>query len=523
MIPPDHYSLDAVRKGLVSMICGRIVSAALTFLTLLTIAHDLDVAEYGVYSMLLSILGLSLIYAGLGLDWISARYLPEYRANAGTPDVRRFVSRFLAARFLSLCALALALLAGIETVARWFNIAEWTAVLGLYLAVIVLEGQVRSVRGDIFEPLLLQGHSQINATVRALVFAGAVWVLRRDGLSLVEVVVSDLASSGVSLVLAQAQLAVVMRRRLGDHDRREHWQPPPIRDVVATAGYNYTAQLIASLASTNTLLLIGAALIGPASVAGFGFCRTLAEQIYRYLPTQLLISVVRPKIVAAFSLDRRLSGLLESVHLLYKGNLIILMPLVIVSMACGDLMLDLLSGGRYRDAWPIASTFAVLLVLQSHQGILALTTNIIGRPGLITLGAIASTVSPLLAVLFLHLGLGPKGLALALLVGEASFHVVVVALLRRRGFAYTFDKPGFARLFLSAGMTLAITLLALHGWSPAPPDTLTPDVLAPDVLAQALVLAGPVLLFALLSLVFWPFSLSERTAIARLFRIRLPV
>ncbi|HYD31305.1 MAG TPA: oligosaccharide flippase family protein, partial [Azospirillaceae bacterium] len=422
----DLYSLDVVRRGLIFMVFGRAASAVLAVAAMLLTARGLSLVEYGVYSTLLAILALSLTYSGLGLDWVSSRFMPEYRVGAPTAEIRRFIGWFVTVRFASLCLVAVVLLVAMGPLSDAFNIGQWTDAVTLYLLVIVLEGQVRSMRSDIFDPLLLQDHTQGSATLRSLLFLALVAAQMPGGLTLHEVVSSDLAASGASVLVAFIQLGVILRRHLAGQEAKPDWRAPRLREIFSVAGHNYTGQLVASLANANTLLLVGASILGPAAVAGFGFCRNLTEQIRRYLPAQLLISVVRPKIVAAFSIDGRLTGIVERVQLLFKANLIILMPLVILAATCGDQVLSLLSGGKFADAWTVAVGFAVFLVLQSHRIVLSLVANIIGRAHLITVGSLVGIVSLPLAAGLALMGYGDKGLAAALVLGELAYHVVFV-------------------------------------------------------------------------------------------------
>ncbi|MGQ9370031.1 lipopolysaccharide biosynthesis protein [Azospirillum sp. ST 5-10] len=500
----EFYSLKAVRRGFLSLVCGRFVSAGLTMAAMVLAARGLSVAEFGVYALLLSALSLTITYAGLGLDWVSAKYLPEFRIHAGGRQLGLLILTLLGGRVASLALLALLGWALLGLEADLLGIPQWIDVLELYLLVLFMEALVRSMRGEIFEPLLLQGQSQVNAAVRGALFAGLVLYAMQDGLTLAEVVTADVVASAVSLVLALVQLAVYAFRHLGDHPPAEGWRVPPLREVFAIAGHNYAAQLISSLASANTLMLVGTSMLSPAAVAGFGFCRTFAEQIRRYLPISLLFTVARPSIVAAYSMDNRFDRLLERVQFLYKANLIVLLPLVILTVAYGDTIMELISGGKYGDSWGVAVGFALFLVAQSHRVALSLVTNILGCPELTTAGSLASIVALPLALVLVAMGMGADGLVVALLVGEVLSHVVIIAALYRRGYPYRFDVGAFARLFAAAGVTLAVTLLALPGIGHA------------GSLSEMLAAALPVLLFGLLALLLWPFSLMEREALMRM-------
>ncbi|WP_029007575.1 lipopolysaccharide biosynthesis protein [Azospirillum halopraeferens] len=499
----EFYSLKAVRRGFVSLVCGRFVSAGLTMAAMILIARGLGVAEFGVYALLLSALSLAITYTSLGLDWVSAKYLPEFRIHAGARDLGRLILALLGGRALSFAVLVLAGYALLGLEADLLGIPEWIDILELYLLVLFMEGLVRSLRGEIFEPLLLQGHSQVNAAVRGALFCGLVLYTMQDGLTLHEVVMVEIVASAVALGLALVQLAAYAVRHLGTHAAAEGWTPPPLREVFAIAGHNYAAQLVSSLASANTLMLIGTSMLNPAAVAGFGFCRTFAEQIRRYLPIALLFTVARPSIVAAYSMDNRFDRLLERVQFLYKANLIVLLPVVILTIAYGDAILELISGGKYGDSWGVAVGFALFLVAQSHRVVLSLVTNILGCPELTTVGSVASTVALPLAFILLAFGFGANGLVVALLVGEVLSHAVIIAALYRRGYPYRFDVGGFARLFAAAGLTLVATLVILPGFG----ETTLEEIAAAAV---------PVLLFGVLALLLWPFSVVEREAIVRM-------
>lgn len=500
------YSVKALRRGLVSLLFGRFLSAGLTMLAMVMVARHLDISSFGVYALLLSTLGLAITYTSLGLDWVSARYLPEYRIHAAAFDLRRFLAWFVGVRAVSLAVFSTAVLAGAGWIAAWLGIGGQEAVFRIYIAVTLLEGLVRSLRGDVFEPLLMQVSSQSNAALRAVVFAGLVgWGIWDGGLTLAWVVMADLAASALSLVVAFGQLGWFMARALRGHERSPGWTPPPFRQMLAVGWHNYLAQVINGAASPNALMLVGTSMAGPAALAGFGFCRTFADQLRRYLPITLLIPLARPKIVASFAVDNDYGRLKERVQFLYKANLIVLMPAVILAAAFGGDLLAAVSGGKYGDAGGVALGFALFLALQSHRVVLSLLTNILDCPELTSAGSVASVAALPLAVAALWAGWGAEGLVSAMLLGEALSHIVIIAMLGRRGYAYGADAGGYARLGLAAAVSVAVALLL--------PESA-------GMMEQMGVYALPVALFAVLTLVLWPFTPFEQGMIQRVIGTR---
>lgn len=497
----EHYSLKVLRRGIISLTCGRIVSSALTFGAMILVARGLDLQSFGVYTILLAALGLAITYTGLGLDWFTARYVPEYRVHGSAGDLRRLIAGYMGVKVASLALFGAAMYGFMGLEIAWFGLEHHEGAFAAYIAVILMEAFVRSIRGEVFDPLLLQGHSQANAALRGIVFAVLVIVWMQDGLVLDEVVLAEIIASALSLAVAFVQWALIARR-LEDHGRSDGWQPAKYRDMFAVAGHNYLAQMISSLASANTLMLLGAAMIGPAAMAGFGFCRTLSEQVRRYLPITMFAGVARPTIVAAYSVDGRFDRLLDNLQFLYKANLLVLLPMVVLTVAYGGDLLSLLSGGKFTDGGLVAAGFMVFLVAQSHRVVLSLLTNIVDRPELTTTGSIASIVALPLGAVALHLGWGPEGLVGAMLAGEIISHLVIIGVLARRGYPYRVDASAYLRLLACTLLTLVATLTVL-------PAMTTP-------LTQALALGAPLALFAVLAMVFWPFTAFEREALQRL-------
>ena len=64
------------------------------------------------------------------------------------------------------------------------------------------------------------------------------------------------------------------------------------------------SHLLALGSGLEVLLLLVTRMLGPEIAGAFGFAKTIAEQVRRYLPADLFASLIRPKLVADFTADK---------------------------------------------------------------------------------------------------------------------------------------------------------------------------------------------------------------------------
>jgi hypothetical protein len=78
-----------LRNSIWYFLTGKVVSAVMTFFILFWVVRLLTLEEYGVYITLVPGMELVIAISGLGLPWLAARYLPEYRLHASGSLIQR--------------------------------------------------------------------------------------------------------------------------------------------------------------------------------------------------------------------------------------------------------------------------------------------------------------------------------------------------------------------------------------------------------------------------------------------------
>lgn len=497
--PP--YSGAALKRSAMHFLLGKGASALITFVILLWMVRLLPIEQYGVYVTLVAGLELAIAISGLGMIWLAARYLPEFRMHATGGELGRFVWQFLAQAGSLLLVGALLLYLLVPWLMTALDLASWLEIARLYLLMLLLEGLARHIRESLLGPLMQQGWAQLSLMLRNVALLLILVALVADGeVSLKGIVLAELAASLLGLLLVGYGLARFLRAHRNLPGAPE-WQPPRWREMWPTARHMYTSQMVTLAYSPQVFLFLVQRHLGVEATALFGFLRSLYDQATRYLPATLLFSIIRPKLVASYVGEGGMAALAHNANFAGKLSLFVLMPLVVLSWWVGPGLVSVLSGGTFAQPGYYLAGLMLALIPFSQRQIVETLAVAVGRSRLCTLAAAWSLLSLPLTLGLLQLGLGLWAPVIGLGAGNLVFNGVILVGLSRES-AYRVDRKGVAKL-------LAATLLslALVAWVPLTIDTWG------ELIGAALACC---LVYLLAAYLFKPFTPPERASINRL-------
>jgi O-antigen/teichoic acid export membrane protein len=457
------YSGAALKRSAWHFLSGKAASALLTFLILLWVVRLLPVAEYGVYVTLVAGMELAMAIATLGLPWLAARYVPEFRLHAPGARLRRLVLSLVGWNAVALVGVAATLALGLELFLDWADLTSYRAVAQIYLLVLLVEGIGRQVREHLLGALLLQGIAQVSLVARNMAFIALLALAALSGpVSLIDVVQAELAASVLGAILAAGGLA----RRLRENDAlpgQSDWQEPRLATMWRTAGHMYFSHLLTLLYSPQVFLLLIQRYLGVEATAVFGFLRTLYEQISRYLPATLLFGLVRPKLVASYVGGGGADELSRNANMAGKLSLLVLMPLVAFAGVAGQDLIGLLSGAKFPETGMLFLGFMLALIPFSQRQLLETVAVAAGHSRLCTRAAASGLLMLPLMYGLLAAGLGLWAPVVTLGLGHLVFNGLILAGVMRHA-GYRPDTPGFYKLLAAAlaGFLAASWLPAMH-------------------------------------------------------------
>jgi O-antigen/teichoic acid export membrane protein len=434
-----HYSAQALRRGVGHFLVGKAASAGLNFCGFLLVARLLPTAEYGRYVTLIALVELGLNLASFGLDWVSARYVPEYRVHAGGRALARFVRLLCALQSGLLAALALLLACAAQPLTALLGMGAATAAVQLYAAYLFLEGLSRVVRDQMLGQLLLQGRAQLALVLRHLAWvlaAGVLWWV--DGAaSLHQVAVIEIGAAALGLVAGWAGLSLALRAAAREPAApTPGWQAPQRGPMQRLAWSSYVSLLLNIPARPQVLLLLVTRLAGVEAAALYGFARNLADQVLRFLPAELLLGFVRPALVARYVAGRDIAALNRHTNVLLAVSLLVLGPVLALVLGQGALVVQVLGGGRFDGSAVLLALMLLAVALFSHRRVLEFVANTVERPEVIVRASLLMLLVPVAGAALLHAGLPVWTLPAVALAAEALFGGVVMRRLRAVGMPY---------------------------------------------------------------------------------------
>ncbi|WP_333877285.1 hypothetical protein [Methylobacter sp.] len=535
------YSGAALKVSAVHFFIGKGASGLLNLGILLWLVRLLPVAEYGVYVSLQAGMLLALAVTSLGLPWMAARYLPEFRLYASGKQLTRFVWQVVALICLFAVAGALLLFVAMPWLLEILNFTQQTDVARLYLLVLVIEGLRLNLQECILEPLLQQGQTQFSQVVRNLILLLCLGIVANQGtVHLNHVVLAELAGSflGAAVALRGMHRYLCAHRKLSGKDG---WQPPNWSEMWRTMRHMYISLIVTLTYSPSALIFLVQRFLGVEITALFGFLLNLYGQICRYLPAFLLFGLIRPKLMASYVGEGGMAQLAYNANFMGKISLFVLMPILVFVWLSGGELLSLLSGGKFTQSGYYLGGLLLTLIPFSQRQILETVAVACGQSHLCFWGSVLGALILPPVYLLLEAGHSLWIPILAIIASQILFNATLTVAM---GFTTTYrpDVVGNFKLIAAAlvgfilGFFVKMTWTGrlflqgansfdefLQNFKKIFSMLLTQQIAVPihGLLGLVIIAAFALGLFLLASLLFNPFRVDERLSLNRLVKRKI--
>ena len=452
-----NYSRAAFRRSIIQYTGGRLLNALAAFLIFVWIARQLPEQQYANYIAAFALLEIGLILSGFGMEWVTAVFIPQAKLKAAGNVFNKFVWQCVAVQAATLSIGACVLFMFAPTLDNWFRLENAAGVFKIYAVVMFVEGVSRVFRDQLLSCLLLQAAAQMSAMTRNIIMLiSTFWIFQNDEWRTAEGLgFAELCASIGSLSIAAVFLYRHLMASRNDPASEPDWRLPRWVEMLR-AGRNAWLSNLANLSwGAQMVILLASRVSGSEATALLGFSRNLAEQVRKLMPMDFLLGIIRTLLIARFSEDGNRHKLGARAGLIFKANLLFLLPLLIVVIVRGEEICSLLSGGRYGAAhWFLVGWLSVL-VFWAHHRLTDILAHALGRSGLTSRASILLSVTPLLlfvAVKAQHWAL----LFLVLMLAEISYSYMVLVRLKTPQWGYHLHWAGLAKLGLAALLTSGV-------------------------------------------------------------------
>ncbi|RZI85836.1 MAG: hypothetical protein EOP38_03560 [Rubrivivax sp.] len=462
------------RASLKAFVLGRAVQGVLAFSLLLLTVRVTASTEYGLYLVLLGLVDVVRPVSSLGVLPTVQQFLPEMALHARPAQLARFLAWARTVRWLILLLVCGGVYLGWNALCDLLDVGAGARSMALLACVLVATTLAMEYAEAALEAVLEQRLAQ---RVRVIyTFCRLLGVIALAMFSVPDakgLVVVDCLAASLCLILAERYCTARSRLLEPDGSKDFHW-----REIAHYALHLSFSQLMSAAATPGAVRLVVARTLGLDAIAHFGFLQLLIGQINRFLPSLLLINLVRPALIAA-RLRGKVDIVADACGFLFKSNLLIVWPGIGLAVLCGDWLVAQMSGHKFENLGlelavmllalaSMTQTQMTVIVFQIHRMSAAL-----GR-----LSAIALS-TPLLALAGAqHSLLGALvGLTLATMLRNA----VSMWVLQRSLARVTVDVAGILRVLALLVLSGALGALAAYRFGEVAGVALYVALLAPGI------------------------------------------
>ncbi len=498
----DHYSKSKLKKSLVHFLMGKLFNGIAGLLYLLIVVRNLKKEEYGIYIGLISLLEIIYLFSGFGVTSFLQRYIPEYRVKYNNTILHRMVYKIFAFRFLFIMIFILIISGLRDNILDFFNISignKIVFIFGLYLI-----GEVMSrTQMEVFSALLLQGYQQWSLFLKNIIkLIMVVYFSYYLGeLDLENLFIIESAQVYIALVVSFALIAIYFSKTEVEKNATVIVEKNN-KTMLSFSLNSYAAQIMSLIYSQSALNLIVARYLGISEVAIFGFAQSIINLVKKYMPTYLLVGMIRPIFIAQFEKNKDSNEVSYLATFLLKINILILICLIVVIYFTGNDLISFMTNGKYVNISTLLIVLVFLLSLRSFHLVMNIVLTTYEKGKVESIATLIST-SGIFVSLILGKYYGVYGVLAGAFICEILWGVISFLGLKRSGIDFKIRLGGFVRM-IASGLIVFISYFILQ------------DIFMPfEFINGAIIISVLYILFVLL---FKAFNTNEKTQILGLLK-----
>ncbi len=465
------YSKDNVRSGAWHYLLGRGAAGLAGFATVVLLVRYMDMQGYAAFTALSGLISFVGILASLGMERTLSRYIPEARLERSAKDLASLIWKTALVRFA--VTLLIALLLG----------TFWSSFLSIFkdiqipffpkalLCFIVAETlfqhfssvfQALVLQKTLTKILIVQWAGRLAAIFIALV--GDHYISLDESLWIMAV--PEFFGVIVFIVVLLMHLNSLENNNQNTIKSSAHTQAswPDWQVIIQTARNNYGYLLLAAPPQPYFIKMVAAFFLSAEYVAAYGFFVSIAERIRQYIPLHFFYNLIEPVIVANYIQNRNFESLSYRCQLLYKSNLILMVPAIAWIAVCGDSTVSLITDGKFQGLSWILVLVMVQLTIGSHVVLLQLILNSIEKSQFLVYASTCA-LSVMMTLMLATVPFYPKWLLVGSTVFSMVMNLYIIHKIKQLNYNYQPSWRMLRGVLLSGLLAFMVTYLGLLKFS----------------------------------------------------------
>ncbi|MBI9016266.1 MAG: oligosaccharide flippase family protein [Phycisphaerae bacterium] len=355
-----------IKSGSFWLIIRFILASLVGLVTMPMITRGLTVKQYGIYSMLFSLMFYVATLSSLGINDVFQRFIPDAYQKKDYGFIKNIVFKGLFIRLFSATVFILMLIFFSKEIGSMLGVAGWEEYFSYFsIGIIFFLGYLLFV--IVFQGIFLQKYSAIVAIASLLVRFLALCVIFAMGFKLLALIIVEIAIWILSFTLALYFYQHKFVKPIGLVEKTKI----PLRRLLSYSGYSAFNEAGHVVFSSATDLLVIGIFLDPFKAGIYGFCCKIADYFWKFLPTGILWEMIVPVFFSRHAKSKCNKELNIMFNFLVKTDLFFTLPLALTVFILGQEIIQIVFGEKYLSAYPVlcvVTSFFVVSTIQSPIG-----------------------------------------------------------------------------------------------------------------------------------------------------------
>ncbi|WP_020162407.1 lipopolysaccharide biosynthesis protein [Cycloclasticus pugetii] len=401
-INSDPYTKKNVRHNALHYLFGRGAAGLAGFLTVILLVRVMDIEDYAAYIALSGLATMCGILADLGMGRLVARYVPEGRIHRTAHELSHFIWTVSIVKFLVTIIIVILLAILWPSVDKIFASIQFNF-FSIGLACLIISEALFQYFSAVLQALVMQKTLTRLLTIQ---WAGrlvliTIILFEKDTLSWEDVLWVFAVPEMLGVVVFLLVIFRYLKQLASSEEElsvvsKEQW--PVWSQVTKVALNNYGFMLLAAPPQGYFMKMVTASYLPVDIVAAYGFFISLVEKFRQYIPLHFFYALIEPIMIANYLKNRDFSILRYRCKLLYKSNLLLMVPAIVWTAVSGYTIVEFMTNGKFQGLSWILVLIMVQLTIGSHMLILQLILNSVEKSRLLVKAGIRALVIMIIAM-----------------------------------------------------------------------------------------------------------------------------
>ncbi|UCE40735.1 MAG: oligosaccharide flippase family protein [Candidatus Aminicenantes bacterium] len=361
-----------VKSSSAYVLSGKLILPIINILVTIYVIRILSVDDYGIYNVLLAVMGYIGLLSSFGIPLILRRFVPEFHQQNDIKSIRKLVFQGSVLRLAMVIFFVLVVLLSSEFLGKVFKVADFSSYFKIFLFAIIFSIEAKLI-GAVLTALFLHKYFMITEAVYAVARAAVLFVLLQAGYGLNGLLIAEAIAFFLHLTFFLYFYNQKFRKKRKIPAEEIKKTKLPYKRLAHFGLFSYLSEGGAQILDKSTDYLVISAFLNPHQVGLYAFAGKVMDLATRWMPHSLLFNVIEPAFLTKYAekkdkrqLDRMFGMLLKTLAFTY-------FPIVAGIISLGDKIIIHVFDPNYTASMTVLIIMAIFTGFNFFQLPLVLT------------------------------------------------------------------------------------------------------------------------------------------------------